>query len=103
MPSAVNVSWLPDLTPWELRKLVEVSGELSDVLLSALDARRRMLKRIGEGGLVLAGDDDDRDLHRLQDFAERNQIPTERCCALIGRLGQIWRRPVPCPRLARPW
>ena len=28
----------------------------------------------GEGGLVLAGDDD-RDLHRLRDFAERNQIP----------------------------
>jgi thioredoxin reductase (NADPH) len=58
----------------ELRKLVEISGELSDVLLSAFDARRRLLKRIGEGGLVLAGDDD-RDLHRLQDFAERNQIP----------------------------
>ncbi len=59
----------------ELRKLVEISGELSDVLLSALDARRGMLKRIGEGGLVLAGDADDRDLHRLQDFAERNQLP----------------------------
>ena len=58
----------------ELRRLVEISGELSDVLLSALDARRRMLKRMGEGGLVLAGDSD-RDLHRLQDFAERNQIP----------------------------
>src|SRR3954452_22161307 len=58
----------------ELRKLVEISGELSDVLLSALDARRGLLTRIGEGGLVLAGDDD-RDLHRLQDFAERNQLP----------------------------
>ena len=59
----------------ELRKLVEISGELSDVLLAAFDARRRLLKRIGEGGLVLAGDEGDRDLHRLQDFAERNQIP----------------------------
>jgi len=58
----------------KLRKLVEISGELSDVLLTALDARRGLLKRIGEGGLVLAGDDD-RDLHRLQDFAERNQLP----------------------------
>ena len=58
----------------ELRRLVEISGELSDVVLSALDARRRFLTRKGEGGLVLAGDDD-RDLHRLQDFAERNQIP----------------------------
>jgi thioredoxin reductase (NADPH) len=58
----------------ELRKLMEISGELSDVLLSALEARRGLLTRIGEGGLVLAGDDD-RDLHRLQDFAERNQLP----------------------------
>jgi thioredoxin reductase (NADPH) len=57
-----------------LRRLVEISGELSDVVLSALDARRRFLTRMGEGGLVLAGDDD-RDLHRLQDFAERNQLP----------------------------
>jgi thioredoxin reductase (NADPH) len=52
---------------------VEISGELSDVLLSAFDGRR-LLKRLGEGGLVLAGDDD-RDLHRLQEFAERNQLP----------------------------
>jgi len=59
----------------ELRRLLEISGELSDVLLSALDARRRMLKQLGEGGLVLAGDHDDPDLHRLHDFAERNQIP----------------------------
>src|SRR5215813_11962293 len=58
----------------ELRRLVEISGELGDVLQSAFDARRRMLKRMGEGGLVLAGDDD-RDLHRLQEFAERNQLP----------------------------
>ena len=58
----------------DLRRLVEISGELSDVLLSAFDARRGLLKRLGEGGLVLAGDDD-RDLHRLQDFAERNQLP----------------------------
>jgi thioredoxin reductase (NADPH) len=58
----------------ELRRLVEISSELSDVLLSAFDARRRLLTQLGEGGLVLAGDDD-RDLHRLQMFAERNQLP----------------------------
>jgi thioredoxin reductase (NADPH) len=40
----------------ELRRLMEISGELSDVLLAAFDARRRRLNRIGEGGLVLAGD-----------------------------------------------
>jgi thioredoxin reductase (NADPH) len=58
----------------DLRRVMEISAELSDVLLTALDARRRLLNRLGEGGLVIAGEDD-RDLHRLQDFAERNQIP----------------------------
>lgn len=58
----------------ELRRLVEISGELGDVLLSAFDARRRLLARMGRGGLVLAGDDDS-DLHRLREFAERNQLP----------------------------
>ncbi len=58
----------------DLNRLVATSTELSDVLLSALDARRRLLTRWGEGGLVFAGDDD-RDMHRLQEFAERNHVP----------------------------
>ena len=59
----------------DLRQLVATSAELGDVLLSAFDARRRLLTRWGVGGLVLAGDDDDRALHRLQEFAERNHVP----------------------------
>ena len=58
----------------ELRRLMEISTELSDALLTAFDARRQMLAGMGEGGLVLAGDDGP-DLHRLQEFAERNQLP----------------------------
>jgi thioredoxin reductase (NADPH) len=58
----------------DLSRLVATSAELGDVLLTAFDARRRMLSRWGEGGLVLAGDDD-ADLHRLREFAERNHIP----------------------------
>jgi thioredoxin reductase (NADPH) len=58
----------------DLRRLIATSVELGDLLLSAFDARRRMLSRWGEGGLVLAGDDD-RHLHRLQEFADRNHIP----------------------------
>jgi thioredoxin reductase (NADPH) len=58
----------------ELNRLLATSTELSDVLLAAFDARRRLLARLGEGGLVLAGDDD-RDMHRLQEFAERNHVP----------------------------
>ena len=64
----------------DLNRLVATSTELSDVLLSAFDARRRLLTRWGEGGLVLAGDDD-RDMHRLQEFAERNHVPYGPCCA----------------------
>ncbi len=58
----------------DLKRLLATSTELSDVLLAAFDARRRLLTRWGEGGLVLAGDDD-RDMHRLQEFAERNHVP----------------------------
>jgi thioredoxin reductase (NADPH) len=58
----------------DLSRLVATSAELGDVLLTAFDARRRMLTRWGEGGLVLAGDDDP-ELHRLREFAERNHIP----------------------------
>ena len=58
----------------DLRRLIATLVELGDVLLSAFDARRRMLTRWGEGGLILAGDDDPH-LHRLQEFAERNHVP----------------------------
>ena len=58
----------------DLRRLVATSVDLGDVVLSAFDARRRLLTRLGEGGLILAGDDD-RDLHRLREFAERNHVP----------------------------
>jgi thioredoxin reductase (NADPH) len=58
----------------DLSRLVATYAELGDMLLTAFDARRRMLTRWGEGGLVLAGDDDP-DLHRLREFAERNHIP----------------------------
>jgi thioredoxin reductase (NADPH) len=58
----------------DLKRLMATATELGDVLLSAFDARRRMLARWGEGGLVLAGDDD-REMHRLQEFAERNHVP----------------------------
>ena len=86
----------------ELRKLVEISGELSDVLLSAFDARRGLLNRIGEGGLVLAGDDD-RDLHRLQDFAERNQLPYRTVLRSDRRRGRISPQTCALPETVRPW
>lgn len=59
----------------DLRRLAAVSAELGDVVLSAFDARRRLLTRWGEGGLILAGDANARDMQRLEEFAERNHIP----------------------------
>ena len=59
----------------QLRRLMATSSAVSDVMISAFDARRRLLVRGGEGGIVIVGDDDDADLHRLRTFAERNGIP----------------------------
>ncbi|MEU0563686.1 FAD-dependent oxidoreductase [Dactylosporangium sp. NPDC006015] len=58
----------------ELRRLIATTVDLGDLLISAFDARRRMLSRWGEGGLVLAGDDDHH-LRRLREFAARNHVP----------------------------
>ncbi len=86
-----------------LRGLVEISGELSDVLLAALDARRSLLTRLGEGGLVIAGDDD-RDLHRLRDFADRNQIPSRTVLRSdTTAWAELAATTSPCPTRARPW
>jgi thioredoxin reductase (NADPH) len=60
----------------DLKQAMARSAGLGDVLLSAFDARRRLLTRLGEGGLILAGDENDRDLRRLQEFAESNYIPS---------------------------
>jgi len=72
--AALEKSTLLRVRVEDLAWLVATSADLGDVLITALDARRRLLTRIGEGGLVLAGDDDI-DMHRLQQFAERNQVP----------------------------
>ena len=87
----------------ELRRLVEISGELSDVLLAALDARRRLLKRLGEGGLVLAGTTTIATCTGCGTSPSATRSRTGRCCAPIPRRGRSWPRRVPCPRRARPW
>lgn len=58
-----------------LRRLMATSSAVSDVVMSAFDARRRLLVRGGEGGIVIAGDEGDADMHRIRSFAERNDIP----------------------------
>ena len=48
---------------------------LSDVLVAAFAARRRLLVGWGEGGLSLVGDADDPATMRLRTFAERSLLP----------------------------
>ena len=82
-------------------RLVEISGS-SATSCCPRSMPGGVAERIGEGGLVLAGDDD-RDLHRLRSSPSATRSRTGRCCAPIRRRGQSWRRPVRCPRRARPW
>ncbi|MFF1571363.1 FAD-dependent oxidoreductase [Leifsonia sp. NPDC058292] len=71
-----------------LKSLMATSSALSDALMSAFDARRRLLVLGGEGGVVLAGDEGDADLHRLETFAERNGIPYR---TVLRTDGPAWR------------
>jgi len=71
-----------------LKRLMATSSVLSDVLLSAFDARRRLLVLGGEGGVVLAGEEGDPDLHRLRAFTERNGIPYR---IVLRTDGPAWR------------
>ena len=58
-----------------LRELVRTIPEIGDVVVPAFAARRRLLMEWGEGGLILAGDEDDPRALRLREFAHRSQIP----------------------------
>ncbi|MFP3466402.1 FAD-dependent oxidoreductase [Leifsonia sp. SIMBA_070] len=59
----------------EVKRLMAASSLLSDFLMAAFEARRRLLVQRGEGGLVLAGDEGDPDLRRMRAFVERNDLP----------------------------
>ncbi|WP_314146718.1 FAD-dependent oxidoreductase [uncultured Leifsonia sp.] len=71
-----------------LKRLMATSSALSDVVMSAFDARRRLLVVGGEGGVVLVGDEADPDLRRLQAFTERNDIPYR---TMLRTDGSAWR------------
>ncbi len=58
-----------------LRSLVATVPEVSDVIVTAFAARRRLLLDWEEGGLVLIGDPSDASTLRLREFATRNSLP----------------------------
>jgi len=58
-----------------LLDLVATVPEVSDVIVTALAARRRLLVEWREGGLIIVGDDNNQACLRLREFASRNRIP----------------------------
>ena len=59
----------------DVKRLMASSIVVGDFLMAAFEARRRLLVQRGEGGLVLAGDEGDRDFRTMRAFVERNDLP----------------------------
>jgi thioredoxin reductase (NADPH) len=57
-----------------LRLMSEIP-EMSDIVITVLAARRRRQLESRDGTLVLIGEDVDRDVRRIADFASRNRLP----------------------------
>jgi thioredoxin reductase (NADPH) len=59
----------------DLLELMSQIPEMSDIIITVLAARRRRQLETGFGTLVLIGEEDDRDLRRVAEFASRNRVP----------------------------
>lgn len=60
--------------PEMLRLMAEIP-EMSDIVITVLAARRRRQLDMHDGTLVLIGEDDDRAVRRIAEFASRNRLP----------------------------
>lgn len=60
--------------PVMLRLMSEIP-EMSDIIITVLAARRRKQLETGFSPLVLIGEDEDREVRRIADFASRNRLP----------------------------
>jgi thioredoxin reductase (NADPH) len=60
--------------PVMLRLMSEIP-EMSDIVITVLAARRRRQLDARDGALVLIGEDDDRAVRRIAEFASRNRLP----------------------------
>ena len=49
--------------------------EMSDIIITVFSARRRRQLDTGDGSLRLIGEDEDRNVRRIAEFASRNRIP----------------------------
>lgn len=59
----------------EMLRLMSEIPEMSDIVITVLAARRRRQLDSGDGALVLIGEDDNRAVRRIAEFASRNRLP----------------------------
>lgn len=59
----------------EMLRLMSEIPEMSDIVITVLAARRRRQLDSRDGTLVLIGEDDDRAVRRIAEFASRNRLP----------------------------
>lgn len=58
-----------------LRELIATNPEMSDIIVSAFAARRRILMEWGEGRLAIVGDPNKRATLRVLEYATRSHVP----------------------------
>lgn len=59
----------------QMLRLMSEVPEISDVIISVLTARRRRQIETHQGSLLLIGEDADRNMRQIAQFASRNRIP----------------------------
>jgi thioredoxin reductase (NADPH) len=59
----------------EMLRLMSEIPEMSDIVITVLAARRRRQLDARDGALVLIGEDDDRAVRKIAEFASRNRLP----------------------------
>ncbi|NIJ32897.1 FAD-dependent oxidoreductase [Sphingomonas oligoaromativorans] len=58
-----------------MMRLMSEIPEMSDIIITVLAARRRRQLDARDGMLVLIGEEEDRDIRRIAEFASRNHLP----------------------------
>ncbi|CAM3168899.1 Thioredoxin reductase (NADPH) [Sphingomonas antarctica] len=74
MRAASDVSTL-EVPRVDMLRLMSEIPEMSDIVITVLAARRRRQLDSHDGTLVLLGEDDDRAVRRIAEFASRNRLP----------------------------
>ena len=86
---AVRDTRVLDVPRAEMLTLMSEIPEMSDIIITVLAARRRRQLDAGYGTLVLIGEDVDRNVRRIADFASRNRIPYSSYAVGSREAGQV--------------